>query len=111
MEKQLISRDAGDHHDGSGLVSSSPTSAKSADEIFNMLQYDILTIGNHELYAYDSARWVYDNKARLYVDLPSLHRGALTGSGGRYLTSNVEIEVDGEMEVVGDRLTKFVTEQ
>jgi hypothetical protein len=69
VEKGLIGRDAGDHHDGSGLVSSSPTSAKSADEIFNMLQYDVLTIGNHELYAYDSARWVYDNKASLYVDL------------------------------------------
>jgi hypothetical protein len=32
-------------------------------------------------------------------------------SGGRYLTSNVEIEIDGVMEVVGDRFTKFGTEQ
>jgi hypothetical protein len=32
-------------------------------------------------------------------------------SGGRYLTSNVEIEIDGDLEVVGDRFTKFVTEQ
>jgi len=32
-------------------------------------------------------------------------------SGGRYLTSNVEIEIDGSMEAVGDRLAKFVTEQ
>jgi len=32
-------------------------------------------------------------------------------SGGRYLTSNVEIEIDGKMEVVGDRFTKFGTEQ
>jgi 2',3'-cyclic-nucleotide 2'-phosphodiesterase (5'-nucleotidase family) len=108
--QELTNRDAGDHHDGSGLVSSSPTSAKSADEIFNMLQYDVLTIGNHELYAYDSARWVYDNKARLQVHLCN-HRGELMSSGGRYLTSNVEIEVDGVMEVVGDRFTKFGTEQ
>jgi len=75
-----------------------------------MLQYDILTIGNHELYAYDAARWVYDNKARLYVDIcPS--RGELMSSGGRYLTSNVEIEIDGKMETVGDRFTKFGMEQ
>lgn len=33
--------------------------------IFNMLQYDVMTIGNHELYAYEPARWVYDNKDRL----------------------------------------------
>jgi hypothetical protein len=32
-------------------------------------------------------------------------------SGGRYLTSNVEIEIGGKMEVVGDRFSKFVTEQ
>jgi len=32
-------------------------------------------------------------------------------SGGRYLTSNVEIEIDGTMKVVGDRFTKFGTEQ
>ena len=33
------------------------------------------------------------------------------GSGGRYLTSNVEIEVDGRYEVVGDKFAKFVTDQ
>lgn len=33
------------------------------------------------------------------------------GSGGRYLTSNVEIEIDEKFEVVGDRFTTFVTEQ
>lgn len=104
---KLIGSDAGDHHDGSGLVSSSKDSAEKADQIFNMLQYDIMTIGNHELYAYDSARWIYDNKARLYVR----HGGkGLMGSGGRYLTSNVEIEVDGEYEVVGDRFAKFTSD-
>lgn len=40
-----------------------------------------------------------------------VHRDELMGSGGRYLTSNVEIEIDGKMEVVGDRFTKFGTEQ
>lgn len=33
------------------------------------------------------------------------------GSGGRYLTSNVEIEIEDGLQVVGDRFTKFVTEQ
>lgn len=37
-----------------------------------MVQYDVMTIGNHELYAYGPARWVYDNKDRLSVDSLSL---------------------------------------
>ena len=32
------------------------------------------------------------------------------GSGGRYLTSNVEIEVDGEYEVVGNRFAKLTSD-
>jgi len=40
-----------------------------------------------------------------------IHNGELMSSGGRYLTSNVEIEIDRKMEVVGDRFTTFVTEQ
>jgi hypothetical protein len=31
-------------------------------------------------------------------------------SGGRYLTSNVEIEVNGEYEVVGDAFAKFTSD-
>jgi 2',3'-cyclic-nucleotide 2'-phosphodiesterase (5'-nucleotidase family) len=63
--------DAGDHHDGSGLVSSSPYSAARADEIFGMVDYDVLTIGNHELYKYESAKWLYDNAKRWYVPVMS----------------------------------------
>jgi 2',3'-cyclic-nucleotide 2'-phosphodiesterase (5'-nucleotidase family) len=59
--------DAGDHHDGSGLVSSSSSSAARADEIFQMLEYDIMAIGNHELYSYDVAKVVYEQAKRLYV--------------------------------------------
>ena len=32
------------------------------------------------------------------------------GSGGRYLSSNVEIELDGEYEVIGDRFAKFTSD-
>lgn len=60
----LLVVDAGDHHDGSGLVSSSPESAGKADDIFSQLQYDVLTIGNHELYKYESALWIYERRAQ-----------------------------------------------
>jgi hypothetical protein len=38
-------------------------------------------------------------------------RNELRSSGGRYLTSNVEIMIDGELVVVGERFAKFQTEQ
>lgn len=58
----LLLVDAGDHHDGSGLVSTSPESAGWADDIFAMLSYDVVAIGNHELYQYYSAKWIYDRR-------------------------------------------------
>ena len=58
----MSGRDAGDHHDGSGLVSSSAESAKRTDEIFQKIQYDAFTIGNHELYNYEDAKEVYDSR-------------------------------------------------
>ena len=61
---ELTVSDAGDHHDGSGLVSSSAQSAARADEVFAMLPYDVLAIGNHELYKYESAKELYEHKER-----------------------------------------------
>lgn len=58
------SRDAGDHHDGPGLVSSTLEGAIKADEIFSRVPYDIMTIGNHEMYQYDSALEIFRNKAK-----------------------------------------------
>ncbi|GFZ45016.1 hypothetical protein JCM24511_02742 [Saitozyma sp. JCM 24511] len=97
----LLLVDAGDHHDGPGLVSASPKAAVRADEIFRMLDYDILTIGNHEMYQYRAARWIYDNKASW---------------GGRYLTSNAYISVPDHkgrdrLEPIGDLYRKFQTVQ
>lgn len=63
--------DAGDHHDGTGLVSTSPESAGQADEIFAKLGYDVLTLGNHELYQYYAARWIYDRRTQWWVAVVS----------------------------------------
>ncbi|WVQ96496.1 hypothetical protein IAU59_003601 [Kwoniella sp. CBS 9459] len=97
----LLLIDAGDHHDGSGLVSSSPTAAGDSETIFSMLPYDVLTIGNHELYHYDDALETYRNVGRW---------------GGRYVTSNVNISIqadDGSWQSVpvGEQYLKFKTEQ
>ncbi|ORY25942.1 vacuolar protein [Naematelia encephala] len=96
----LLLVDAGDHHDGSGLVSSSDSSATRADDIFSMLRYDVATIGNHELYQYESAKQIYDKREEWE---------------GRYLTSNVNITVweDGKAvsKPIGERVRKFETKQ
>ncbi|CAD6582218.1 MAG: hypothetical protein TREMPRED_003238 [Tremellales sp. Tagirdzhanova-0007] len=99
--EDLILVDAGDHHDGSGLVSSSSASASRAEEIFSMLEYDVLTIGNHELYYYGIAKEIYDHRDRWK---------------GRFLTSNVNITVQAEdgqsiSVPVGERFAKFETKQ
>ncbi|KAE8538919.1 hypothetical protein D1P53_005287 [Cryptococcus gattii VGV] len=89
-----------DHHDGSGLVSSSPDSASLAEDIFSMIQYDVITIGNHELYHYADALDIYENQERW---------------GGRYVTSNVNITVEREGEwqsvPIGHTHLKFTTKQ
>ncbi|GMK53759.1 hypothetical protein CspeluHIS016_0103450 [Cutaneotrichosporon spelunceum] len=96
----LLLVDAGDHHDGSGLVSSSPEGAGLTDDIFGMLDYDVLTLGNHELYKYEAAKWIYDRRDRW---------------NGRFLTSNTNITVEEDGKVVsvpiGDRFAKFETQQ
>ncbi|KAL1413169.1 hypothetical protein Q8F55_000918 [Vanrija albida] len=98
----LLLVDAGDHHDGSGLVSTSPASAVAADNIFAQLTYDVLAIGNHELYKYESALDVYEHNQK--------GRWA-----GRYLTSNVNITVEERGRAVSvpvaERFAKFETRQ
>ncbi|BEI83281.1 hypothetical protein CcaverHIS002_0311490 [Cutaneotrichosporon cavernicola] len=96
----LLLVDAGDHHDGSGLVSSSEEAAGWTDDIFGMLEYDVLALGNHELYKYEAAKWIYDRRERW---------------NGRFLTSNTNITVEEDGKVVNvpiaDRFAKFETKQ
>ncbi|ODN81879.1 hypothetical protein L202_02229 [Cryptococcus amylolentus CBS 6039] len=97
-EVDLLLVDAGDHHDGSGLVSSSATSASSAEDIFSLLSYDIITCGNHELYKYRDAYEEWENQERWH---------------GRYVTSNVNITIPKgdafESVPLGQTHIKFTT--
>ncbi|WRT67957.1 uncharacterized protein IL334_004931 [Kwoniella shivajii] len=97
----LLLVDAGDHHDGSGLVSTSSTASSQAEDIFAMLPFDVLTVGNHELYHYEDALEEYKNKGRW---------------NGRYVTSNVNISIRGDdgyfhSVPLGEQYLKFETEQ
>lgn len=101
----LLIVDGGDRVDGNGLVDAEPPShAKgySAMKIYQNIDFDVITTGNHELYQYPISLSTYENLVQFY--------------GDRYLTSNVNITIKGEDGTVknvqmGNRYRKFTTEQ
>ncbi|GAC99353.1 phosphoprotein phosphatase [Pseudozyma hubeiensis SY62] len=91
--RDLLLIDTGDLHDGNGISDGFPPYNKDepggkeaveghvSNQIFAMIDYDLLTIGNHELYNYTVAKDVYQNFVPQW--------------GGRYMTSNVKIALPG----------------
>ncbi len=71
--RDLLLIDTGDLHDGNGIADGFPPYNKDepggkeavdghvSNQVFSMVDYDLLTIGNHELYSYNVARDVYQN--------------------------------------------------
>ncbi|KAI0645155.1 Metallo-dependent phosphatase-like protein [Trametes meyenii] len=99
----LLLVDSGDLHDGTGLSDGYPPGGVDAHEtnkfVFD-LPYDVMAIGNHELYVYANTLDMYKTFAQRLK--------------GRYLSSNVNITVQNEHgEVVsvpvGNRFAKFKT--
>ncbi|KAG1794137.1 5'-nucleotidase [Suillus plorans] len=73
---------------------------QKSNKFLERLPYDVMTIGNHELY--------------IYADTYDMYTNFVPHLGGRYLSSNVNITVfnsDGEPESVpvGNRFTRFTT--
>ncbi|KAG6901258.1 hypothetical protein C0995_014526 [Termitomyces sp. Mi166 len=116
----LLLVDSGDLHDGTGLTDGHPAGGVNGQEVmvhlcsmkatldsshtyfqaisfFTKLPYDLLTIGNHELYNYSVTLDVYRNFAPKYK--------------GRYLTSNADITLPGSNISVPicSRYAKFKT--
>ncbi|KAH9990648.1 Metallo-dependent phosphatase-like protein [Russula compacta] len=99
----LLLVDTGDLHDGTGLSDGYPKGGwdgQESDEFFAQLPYDVLTIGNHELYSNAVAHSMHTNLTKRFP--------------GRYLTSNAYITVtgdDGEPKTVpiGWQFAKFKT--
>jgi len=99
----LLLVDSGDLHDGTGISDGFPpggVDAHEANKFVAKLPYDIMAIGNHELYIYNNTLDMYKNFA------PQLN--------GRYLSSNVNITVTDEHgkvtdTPVGSRFAKFKT--
>ncbi|KAK2768377.1 hypothetical protein FQN54_000232 [Arachnomyces sp. PD_36] len=97
LEVDLLLVDTGDLHDGSGLSDATDLNGEVSNKIYTEIDYDLLAIGNHELYETDIAYETFSNFSKVY--------------GEKYLTSNVEIinKKTGEFETLGNKYRYFTT--
>jgi 2',3'-cyclic-nucleotide 2'-phosphodiesterase (5'-nucleotidase family) len=88
-----------DLHDGAGLSDATTPNGNVSNVIFENVDYDLLTIGNHELYVTEIAYETFNQFAKVY--------------GDRYLTSNVQIQnpTTNTWEYIGHQYRYFTTEQ
>ncbi|CAO2653970.1 Nn.00g107030.m01.CDS01 [Neocucurbitaria sp. VM-36] len=95
----LLLVDTGDLHDGAGLSDATKPNGNISNAIFENIDYDLLTIGNHELYVTEIAYETFSNFSKVY--------------GDKYLTSNVQIKnpVTQQFEYIGAKYRYFTTEQ
>jgi len=91
----LILTDSGDLHDGTGFGDATTPNGKLTLPIFDQLPYDLLSIGNHELYTTEIANDTYTNFAPRW--------------GGRYLTGNVDIYDNGVRKPFSQRYAYWQT--
>lgn len=94
--QDLLLIDSGDRHDGNGLSDiTSPNGLKST-HIFIKQDYDLLTIGNHELYLWENSKQEYETVVNHFQD--------------KYVCSNVDIRLDNGLFVpLGLKYKYFTT--
>jgi hypothetical protein len=92
----LLLIDSGDLHDGNGLSDATSPNGAVSNPIFENVDYDLLTIGNHELYMSEIAYDHFNQFAKVF--------------GDRYLTSNVQIKNPaGDFQYIGKQYRYFET--
>ncbi|KJZ77027.1 hypothetical protein HIM_03348 [Hirsutella minnesotensis 3608] len=97
MGADLLLIDTGDLHDGTGLSDATKVDGTESMPIFKEIDYDLLAMGNHELYVTDVAYQMFNEYARKW--------------GDRYVTSNVQVlnKTTGQYEYVGVTHRYFTT--
>lgn len=95
MGVDLLLVDSGDRHDGNGLSDATNPHAIYTEKLFTQMDYDLITIGNHELY-----RWE-DTLQDYYIIKPAY--------GEKYVVSNVDLLIDGKWAPMGNRYRRFKT--
>jgi 2',3'-cyclic-nucleotide 2'-phosphodiesterase (5'-nucleotidase family) len=95
-EVDLLVVDSGDRHDGNGLSDATTPDGEISERVFMNVDFDIITIGNHELYKAEVAVQEYELVRPHY--------------GEKYVVSNVDILVDDEWVQMGEKYRVFQTE-
>lgn len=98
MGVDLLLVDTGDLHDGAGLSDVTSVDGAYSNVVFQNLDYDLLTIGNHELYVAEVAYQDYNTFSKAW--------------GDRYLTSNVQIlnTTTNQFSYLGSQYRYFTTD-
>ncbi|RCI14042.1 hypothetical protein L249_8032 [Ophiocordyceps polyrhachis-furcata BCC 54312] len=93
----LLLVDTGDLHDGTGLSDATPVDGTESMAIFDQIDYDLLAVGNHELYLSEVTYQMLNDYARKW--------------GDRYVTSNVQVlnRTSGEYQYLGATHRYFTT--
>lgn len=91
----LLLVDSGDLHDGTGLGDATTPNGRLTLPIFKQLPYDLLSIGNHELYTAPIANNTYRTFAPAW--------------GGRYVTSNVYFYDNGVLKPFSQQYAYYQT--
>ncbi|KAL6718399.1 hypothetical protein ACLMJK_004488 [Lecanora helva] len=98
LDVDLLLIDTGDLHDGNGLSDATTPDGVLSNPIFENVNYDVLTIGNHELYLANVAYETFFNFSTFY--------------GDKYITSNVQIlnSATGQYQYIGQQYRYFTTQ-
>ncbi|ODV82476.1 Metallo-dependent phosphatase [Suhomyces tanzawaensis NRRL Y-17324] len=95
--QDLLVIDSGDRHDGNGLSDITTPNGLVSTPIFIQQDYDLLTIGNHELYLWENSQQEYDTVIEHFPD--------------NYVSSNVEYSQNGLFVPFGSRYKYWQTPQ
>lgn len=93
--QDLLVVDTGDRHDGNGLSDITVPNGARSLPIFVKEDYDLITIGNHELYLWENSKQEYEIVVKAY--------------GDKYVCSNVEYETNGSYVPFGHKYRYFTT--
>ncbi|CAK7892318.1 hypothetical protein CAAN1_19S02388 [[Candida] anglica] len=95
--QDILLVDTGDRHDGNGLSDVTVPNGSKSLPIFIQQEYDLITLGNHELYEFENSRQEYELVAAHF--------------GSKYVCSNVEYKLpNGTFVPIGNKYRYFTTE-
>ena len=99
LKVDLLLIDTGDLHDGTGLSDATELNGAESNQLFEKIDYDILTPGNHEFYLSEVTYEHFYKFSKRY--------------GDRYVTSNVKVYNPGtsQFEYMGVTHRYFTTAQ